>query len=294
MKIVKYAKYVGTMIGLEGFFHRWTAFRRNFIQRTRKMNPPRASWHDWPWVSGVHIRIWWSDSQGRGSCLAMHHCWSVQRLFLPICYVLDLHAALALTHLGSISSALQHGIERQPTRGKFVNGLAKIRAGREHDSAPIFAFFSWMGKDVLEDVDGSQHHGGPWISVSFGSRWQNCRLSQQIRNKEAPRFCSGTKSQNGTLPTQLLRVAPKPSDRLADTLRRVCLKCVMLYGLLAPTLPLLFYVFSATVCVRRSDSSCRVRSKDAELDVRMNKTPSRNTMNVFSCIISSLRFGGTL
>ena len=36
MKIVKCARYVGTMIGLERYLHRWTAPRRNFIPRTRK------------------------------------------------------------------------------------------------------------------------------------------------------------------------------------------------------------------------------------------------------------------
>ena len=38
MKIVKFAKYVGTMIGAEGYFHRWTAPWEKFNQRTRKIN----------------------------------------------------------------------------------------------------------------------------------------------------------------------------------------------------------------------------------------------------------------
>ena len=38
MKIVKYAKYVGTMIGPEGYFHRRTAPRKKFTERTRKIN----------------------------------------------------------------------------------------------------------------------------------------------------------------------------------------------------------------------------------------------------------------
>ena len=38
MKILKYAKYVGTMIGPEGYFHRWAAPRQKTIQRTRKIN----------------------------------------------------------------------------------------------------------------------------------------------------------------------------------------------------------------------------------------------------------------
>ena len=38
MKIVKYAKCVGTMIGPEGYFNRWTAPREKFIQRISKTN----------------------------------------------------------------------------------------------------------------------------------------------------------------------------------------------------------------------------------------------------------------
>ena len=38
MTIVRYAKYVGTMIGPEGYVHRWTTPRERFFQRTRKIN----------------------------------------------------------------------------------------------------------------------------------------------------------------------------------------------------------------------------------------------------------------
>ena len=38
MKIVRYAKYVGTMIGPEGHIHRWTAPRKKFIHRAQKIN----------------------------------------------------------------------------------------------------------------------------------------------------------------------------------------------------------------------------------------------------------------
>ena len=38
MKIVKYAKYVGTVIGPEGYLHRWTTPRERFFQRARKTN----------------------------------------------------------------------------------------------------------------------------------------------------------------------------------------------------------------------------------------------------------------
>ena len=43
MKIVKYANYVGTMIGPEGYLHRWAAPRKQTIQRTKKINESTKS-----------------------------------------------------------------------------------------------------------------------------------------------------------------------------------------------------------------------------------------------------------
>ena len=43
MKIAKYAKYVGTMIGLDEYLHRWSAPRKKFIQRARKRNESTKS-----------------------------------------------------------------------------------------------------------------------------------------------------------------------------------------------------------------------------------------------------------
>ena len=38
MQIVRYAKYVGTMLGPDGYIHRWTALLEKFIQRVLKTN----------------------------------------------------------------------------------------------------------------------------------------------------------------------------------------------------------------------------------------------------------------
>ena len=42
-KIVRYAKYDGTMIGPDNYIHRWTAPRKKFIQRVLKINSPTKS-----------------------------------------------------------------------------------------------------------------------------------------------------------------------------------------------------------------------------------------------------------
>ena len=43
MKIVKHAKNVGTMIGPDGHLQRWTAPRKKFTQRYRKINETSKS-----------------------------------------------------------------------------------------------------------------------------------------------------------------------------------------------------------------------------------------------------------
>ena len=87
-KIVKYAKYVGTMIGPEGYLHRWTAPREKFIQRTRKTNGTSKSLVQ----RLVDFKIYASSVLGylgsisapdgatlkEGPCVAMHHCWPLQ------------------------------------------------------------------------------------------------------------------------------------------------------------------------------------------------------------------------
>ena len=57
--------------------------------------------------------------------------------------------------------------------------------------------------------------------------------------------------------------------------------------------PLVFYVSFVTVSVQHNDFISRVRSKNVELDVRMNPTLSRTSMNVLCCTTSSPRFGDT-
>ena len=43
MQIVRHAKYVGTMVGPDGHFHRWTAYRKQIIQRVLKINASTKS-----------------------------------------------------------------------------------------------------------------------------------------------------------------------------------------------------------------------------------------------------------
>ena len=46
------------------------------------------------------------------------------------------------------------------------------------------------------------------------------------------------------------------------SLHRVCLRCVMRHGLLAPGKPLAFCAFFAMVCIRNNDFTLRARNED--------------------------------
>ena len=86
MKLVKHAKYVGTMIGLEGRIHCWTAPRKKIIQRAQKINVSTKSLVEilcdlkiyvffgiglyW-----IHIRTRRSNPRAR---VTMHYCRPVQ------------------------------------------------------------------------------------------------------------------------------------------------------------------------------------------------------------------------
>ena len=43
MQFVRHAKYVGTMIGPDGYLHRWDAPKKNFVQRVMKINASTKS-----------------------------------------------------------------------------------------------------------------------------------------------------------------------------------------------------------------------------------------------------------
>ena len=83
MKIVKYAKYVGTMIGPEGYLHRWTAQRKSSSKELGKsMGPPKSLVErltDFKIYALSVLGYWGSisapdgtDPKRGGPCAAMH------------------------------------------------------------------------------------------------------------------------------------------------------------------------------------------------------------------------------
>ena len=100
--------------------------------------------------------------------------------------------------------------------GTLVNGLAKIRAAREHDSAPIFALsLEWdtiflktpTAHSTMEGYEYVRHldHAGKIAVFTL------------IRNKRLPRLCSATRSKKKVFLYRSLRVPPKSWNRSADT-----------------------------------------------------------------------------
>ena len=128
----------------------------------------------------------------------------------------------------------------------------------------------------------------PWRLMNLCVAWTmlvKLMTHPTTRNKRLPRFCSATKSQNGTLANPLLHVSPEPSEMLVDSSlhRFFYLTCVMRHERLAPGWPLVYCTFFAMVCVWHNDFILRVRNKDVELDVWMNPVLSHTTTTALSC-----------
>ena len=136
--------------------------------------------------------------------------------YLLTSYALDLCAALVSTYLGFVSLACAARFRTAANSNTLVNGLAKISAAREHDGVSLFAHTPRMGRQVFEDVDGSQHHGGPMNMCVICIMLAELPTLPAIRNKKPPRPCSVTRLKNEILLYRSLHVPPESWDRSAD------------------------------------------------------------------------------
>ena len=147
MKIAKFAKYVGTMIGAEGYLHRWTAPWEKFNQRTRKINGTSESLVE----RLVDFRVYALSVLGYlGSISALGRATLKEEARALHCTTAGPNNAVP-TGLLRAGSACGHGIDRcgiriislaarfrtAATSGTPVNGPAKHRAARDDDGAAI-------------------------------------------------------------------------------------------------------------------------------------------------------------
>ena len=149
MKIVKFAKYVGTMIGPEGYLHRWTAPREKFNQRTGKINGTSESLVE----RLVDFKVYaLSVLRYLGSISALDGATLKEEAHALQCTTAGLNNAFP-TDLLRAASVCGIGIDRCGIRiiglaarfrtaansGTLVNGPAKHRAARDYDGASIYA-----------------------------------------------------------------------------------------------------------------------------------------------------------
>ena len=177
MKFVKYAQYVGTTTGPEGYLRRWTAPREKFIHRTRKISRISKSLVE----RLIDFTITISAPDGVTLKEEAHA--------LP-CTTTGLYNAVPTDLLRVVSAcglgidlfgvrifSLVPGLGRLPTRTHLPTAFRRSVLLVDTMVSPFSAILP-SGKS-FEDVDGTHHRGRLRVCASLGSWWQDCRLSQE-------------------------------------------------------------------------------------------------------------------
>ena len=163
MQVVRYAKYVGTMIGPDGHIHRWTAHRKNhLVERLCDFKIYAVS---------VLSYIGFICAPDKATLIAEAHAFQCTTAgpynatppsLLGVGTVCGLGPDLVGIH--SISLAARY---RTAACSNTLNqGLAKIQAARAFDFAPILALCPNWEKDFLapsmsrSTADGRLDHDG--------------------------------------------------------------------------------------------------------------------------------------
>ena len=145
MKILKCARYVGTMIGPGGYLHSWAAPRRKTIQRTRKINESTKSLVE-RWVGFKIYALSVLGYQGAIStpdeATLKEEAHALQCITAGTFIAVPTTCGVGLDVFGIHILSLAARYRTAVNSGTLVNGLAKNRAAREYDSAPIYALTS--------------------------------------------------------------------------------------------------------------------------------------------------------
>ena len=144
MKMVRYAKYVGTMIGLEGHIHRWTAPRKKSFSEHKKFMHPQKVWlrdcvtlESMPNRFLVTLDPYPHQTKPLSRLRPMPYSALSQAHTMPVppnyC-VLVPHVALDPTLLGSTLSASRPAIELPPTRTRTSQSLSHCADPASHST----------------------------------------------------------------------------------------------------------------------------------------------------------------
>ena len=157
MQVVRYARYVGTMIGPDGHIHRWTAPRKNFIQRVLKINASTKSLVERLCDFKIYAI---SVLSLIGSVCAPDKATLKAEAHAPQCTTAGPYNALPFNLLGvgsvcglgpdlvgihSISLAARCRAAACSTT--LNQGLERIQAARGYDFAPVLALSSTLSPD---------------------------------------------------------------------------------------------------------------------------------------------------
>ena len=160
MQIVRYAKYVGTMIGPDGYIHRWTAPRKRFIQRVLKINASTKSLVERLCDFKIYAI---SVLSFIGSVCAPDKATLKAETHALQCTTAGPYNAIPSNLLGGVGSVCglgpdMVGIHSISLAARYrvaacsttlSQGLEKIQAARGHNSAPIFALSPDWEKEFL-------------------------------------------------------------------------------------------------------------------------------------------------
>ena len=210
MQIVRYAKYVGTMIGPDGYIHRWTAHRKNFIQRVLKINASTKSLVERLcdfkiYAISVLCFIGSVCAPDKATLKAENHalqCTTAGPYNAILSHLLGVGSICGLgpdlVGIHSISLAARYRVPACSTT--LTQGLEKIQAVRGHNCTPIFAL-SRVGKEFLV----------PSMALSTADAFDIvCRLDRNGTLHEAPQ------NKKQKVATGLLLVIVKPLQKGAE------------------------------------------------------------------------------
>ena len=187
MQIVRQAKYVGTMIGPDGHIHRWTAHRKNFIQRVLKINASTKSLverlYDFKiYAISVLSFIGSVCAPDKATLKAENHalqCTTAGQYNTKPSNLLGVGSVCGLgpdlVGIHSISLAARYRVAACSTT--LSQGLEKIQTARGHNSAPIFALSPVWQKEFP----------APSMACSTANAFDIvCRLDRDGKLDEAP------------------------------------------------------------------------------------------------------------
>ena len=209
VRCVRYAKYVGTMIGPVGYLHHWTAPRK-FLCSVMKINASTKSLAERLCDFKISSDKATFEAENRAlQCTTAGPYNAILSTLLGVGSVCGLGPDLVGIH--SISLAARY---RTAECSSTLNqGLKKIQAARGHKSTPIFAFSPIWEKEYLVPSMAYSTADAFGIVCRLDRNDTLDEVSHKTKGRKLQLACFWTKFINKTLLDLSLAVPRKPQDR---------------------------------------------------------------------------------